>query len=61
MGRRTSDSHIPPPINVRAEARVSSRARAGRINHTRPNPEAIAQQESVNAASTNETEHITVS
>src|SRR5258708_18963342 len=58
-GRRASDSHIPPPINVSPDARPSSLARAGFMNQPRPNPEAIAQHESPKAASSAETTHIT--
>ena len=61
MGRRTNDSQMPPPIRVSAEARVRRRARAGRRNQARPNPEAIAQQESLSPASSTETVHITLS
>ena len=60
-GRRASDSHRPPPMRVTAEARPSRRARAGRTNQARPSPEATAQQESLAAASTTDTAHITAS
>jgi hypothetical protein len=58
-GRRASDSHIPPPIKVSPDARPSNLARAGFMNQARPNPEAIAQHESLKPASSAETTHIT--
>ena len=58
-GRRASDSHIPPPINVSPDARPSNLTRAGFMNQARPNPEAIAQHESLKPASSAETTHIT--
>ena len=60
-GRRASDSQIPPPIRVIAEARARNRARAGFMNQARPAPAAIAQQESVVAANATLTTHITAS
>jgi hypothetical protein len=45
-------------MSVRPEARPRSFARAGFMNHARPRPEATAQQESLQAASSTETQHI---
>jgi hypothetical protein len=60
-GRRANDSQMPPPISATPERRPSSLARHDVMNHARPNPAATAQPESVHAASTAETAHMTAS
>jgi len=60
-GRRANDSQSPPPINATPDKRPSSFARDDCMNHMRPSPAAIPQAQSVNAASTTETAHITTS
>jgi len=60
-GRRASDSQSPPPINATPDKRPSSFARDDCMNHARPSPAAIPHAESVKAASTTETAHITAS
>src|SRR5262249_8387120 len=60
-GRRASDNQTPPPISAAPERRPSSLARHVVMNHARPSPAATAQAESVQAASTTDTAHITAS
>ena len=60
-GRRAKESHTPPPINAAPDSRPNNFARQECMNHARPSPAAAAQAESVNAASTTETAHISAS
>jgi len=52
---------MPAPIRVSPEARPSNFARRGVTNHDRPRPAAIAQHESLSAAISTETTHISTS
>ena len=60
-GRRANDNHTPPLIKAMPESRPNSFARHDCMNHARPSPAATAQPESVIAASTTETVHISAS